>query len=892
MSGVKFRLRDARGRLYVLWALLPLVFSLLVLQANVRGATTDALNLGYQQFDQTPHSGWRALSDEDRYHDAAAMIGAYLTGHASLDRFQRANLHFHAAQMLAFAGDAAGALKHLSSARLDPEPPGSPVRWNDYVAATIAFLQRERGQLLAARERIARGTAIDGEIPNLNVVDRLISHYNQPYRTAYLANGDAGLLARTIQFPEGRVIGSVYVRETSVDRTLAYESAPWEFAGLARGALQIAAGHEAQLEVSRGGLRDLSALKAIDANALQFLNLRDLNLNDGHLTNIVHLRGLRALRLSGNPLTDAGMRLLTNFPQLTYINLSDTLAGDESIAGLASLRLLQQAGLYRTRITDRALASLAALPQLRSLDLMQTKITDEGLANLIPAAGLESLRFSDCNVTDRGLAFVSALGELKSLEFSGIHASDAGLSYIAHLSKLQVLRVDRNPFTDAGVAHLIRLPAVESITLSGRFTDSALNHLGTIRTLKKLSVQNGAFTAAGLRHLAGLPQLEELSIETDVLQDSSQGVPALAQIRSLKRLEIYDFPIGRQDLKALAALPSLEHAGLGAPLRFEEMDVLKNCQSLRSVSYIAGREREKVTRGLRQFSGMRQLTRLELPDVPFEGAEFAHLAELIKLERFDYGGGMTDEGLKHLAGMKSLKELYLKNARVTDEGLRHLSGLQKLEWLQIGGDITDHGLVHLKDLKSLRTLSLETQSVSQEQVRWLKQELPRLGRLSTPLERAFTGEDRTISLVGQVAPDFKTTTLNGKSFQLSDQRGKVVLVYFWATWCAPCVQKTDARKQMHDELTARYGDRFVMISLSRDWDEPKLRTHLQRTGEAWTQARIGMATKIADDYRVAGAGHYFVIGQDGRVLSDADTLEQIKATVCLALEGDRNARNK
>ncbi len=86
-------------------------------------------------------------------------------------------MHWHAAQALALAGAVPAALKHIPPARLDPEPPDSPVRWNDYVAATEAFLQHNRANLIGARERIARKNPDD---PTLAIVDSLVTHFGEP----------------------------------------------------------------------------------------------------------------------------------------------------------------------------------------------------------------------------------------------------------------------------------------------------------------------------------------------------------------------------------------------------------------------------------------------------------------------------------------------------------------------------------------------------------------------------------------------------------------------------------------------------------------------------------------------------------------------------------------
>jgi thiol-disulfide isomerase/thioredoxin len=61
--------------------------------------------------------------------------------------------------------------------------------------------------------------------------------------------------------------------------------------------------------------------------------------------------------------------------------------------------------------------------------------------------------------------------------------------------------------------------------------------------------------------------------------------------------------------------------------------------------------------------------------------------------------------------------------------------------------------------------------------------------------------------VGALAPDFVLTDLDGKPQRLSDYRGKLVLVNFWATWCAPCIEELP----LLVEAQKSYGPRGFQI---------------------------------------------------------------------------------
>lgn len=66
--------------------------------------------------------------------------------------------------------------------------------------------------------------------------------------------------------------------------------------------------------------------------------------------------------------------------------------------------------------------------------------------------------------------------------------------------------------------------------------------------------------------------------------------------------------------------------------------------------------------------------------------------------------------------------------------------------------------------------------------------------------------------IGDPAPDFRLQRLDGTPLQLSDLRGKAVLIDFWATWCPPC---RFALPHLQ-ELNADFGDRLVVVGIALD----------------------------------------------------------------------------
>jgi thiol-disulfide isomerase/thioredoxin len=70
-------------------------------------------------------------------------------------------------------------------------------------------------------------------------------------------------------------------------------------------------------------------------------------------------------------------------------------------------------------------------------------------------------------------------------------------------------------------------------------------------------------------------------------------------------------------------------------------------------------------------------------------------------------------------------------------------------------------------------------------------------------------------LLGKPAPDFELDLLNGGKFKLSQQKGKVIILDFWASWCGPCMQAMPEAVKVAEEFKDR-GVQYIAVNLQED----------------------------------------------------------------------------
>jgi len=70
---------------------------------------------------------------------------------------------------------------------------------------------------------------------------------------------------------------------------------------------------------------------------------------------------------------------------------------------------------------------------------------------------------------------------------------------------------------------------------------------------------------------------------------------------------------------------------------------------------------------------------------------------------------------------------------------------------------------------------------------------------------------KTGNKIGELAPDFTLTTIDGKTMNLYDYRGKNIILNFWATWCGPCTYEVPFLRQI-DETWAKAGVAIIAVN--------------------------------------------------------------------------------
>jgi cytochrome c biogenesis protein CcmG/thiol:disulfide interchange protein DsbE len=138
------------------------------------------------------------------------------------------------------------------------------------------------------------------------------------------------------------------------------------------------------------------------------------------------------------------------------------------------------------------------------------------------------------------------------------------------------------------------------------------------------------------------------------------------------------------------------------------------------------------------------------------------------------------------------------------------------------------------------------------------------GHLSSVAEEGLRGKvlgeenKKLLEEATKKLSELKLLTLDGKEVKLSDYKGKVVLVNFWASWCPPCKEEMP----IFEKVYHKYNDKnFVILAVNMDTSEGALKEFLEKNRYSFPIVRI----KGEAGLNIPGLPTSYLVDKDGSV---------------------------
>ena len=114
-----------------------------------------------------------------------------------------------------------------------------------------------------------------------------------------------------------------------------------------------------------------------------------------------------------------------------------------------------------------------------------------------------------------------------------------------------------------------------------------------------------------------------------------------------------------------------------------------------------------------------------------------------------------------------------------------------------------------------------------------------------------------------MAPDWELPGPDGEMQKLSDYRGQVVLMDFWATWCGPCIRAMPSLQGLHE----KYADRGLAVIGVNCFERANGPDPIEfKKSRGLSYGLVLKGDDVARQYNVSGIPAFYIIGVDGRII--------------------------
>ena len=138
--------------------------------------------------------------------------------------------------------------------------------------------------------------------------------------------------------------------------------------------------------------------------------------------------------------------------------------------------------------------------------------------------------------------------------------------------------------------------------------------------------------------------------------------------------------------------------------------------------------------------------------------------------------------------------------------------------------------------------------------------------------------------IGEKAPEFTTQLVNGENYSLSNSKGNYVLLYFWGSWCGPCIRSAPELVAISDNYSSKFFDKdskLEILSVALEKKGKKWEKVVNKFGFNWELQvvqfhQLVLNSPIANKYGVFEIPSKFLIDPDGNIVLSKTSFSEIE----------------